>query len=173
MNETIPSPLDERRCPRCRTLFHSGTRHCIECGFTPTMPIEDRIRLGLVKPHKKLEPEDGQSVLEVMKAFNLTLPSNAIQWRVARRSDGNGGSIPFIPGTHPLYEGRVTALLTDGIVAFFAIGERLDSESPIFFGHLANLTPDEPEKSERDGSPKKPREETKRQLKLKAGYLED
>lgn len=100
------------------------------------------------KPHKKLEPEEGQLVIEIMRAHKLTLPTNAIEWRVPRTADGQP-----LKGSHSVFEGTITVLLTDGVLAWCAIG-LVEPGCPVFLGHLANLELDKPERETRPLTPR-------------------
>lgn len=121
------------------------------CGYRTTLKAEDALRLGEIKHHSKPEPEDGQRVIDVMKRYAITLPANAIEWRV-----WNGRK-----GSHPLFNTPIALLLTDGVVAWYL----LDSGVP-FFGHLSNFTEDEPEESEEKAAPRIAQKIHKRNIKL-------
>lgn len=86
------------------------------------------------------------SLIRVIGDYGVTLPRNAIEWRVCYNPQGSPGQ----PGQHILH-GQVTQLVTDGIVSWFLLGDH----QTIFFGHKANF---EPDKEESDPSlPKLPR----------------
>jgi len=121
-------------CPKCHT---KGTRsllcgrHCLECHWIKPHSKEESVRMGILKPHKKPEPNDGYSILPVLERYNLTLPKNAIEWRVAMKH-----------GSHSVYVGAVTLLLTDGVLGWYLLGDET-----CFLGHLGNFTEDEEEKA--------------------------
>lgn len=152
--------MNEQKCPRCQTLL--TLRHCLACGYTKPLSLEERLRQGLIKPHSKPEPNDGAFVLPIIEAYNITLPLNAIAWRAVRLPDGTHprGEIPSLNLSCEL-------LITDGVVAWFL----LNNETP-FYGHLANFVADKPE-SEAVIRPKKAKELTAKQKALTKALLED
>lgn len=76
-------------------------------------------------------------LIGVMARYNLTLPRNAAEWRVAYGKDGQDvrGELRGI------VTGEVRLLCTDGVVAWFVLG---DGET-VLFGHLGNLVVSKPE----------------------------
>lgn len=72
------------------------------------------------------------SLIGLLSTYGLTLPRNAIEWRVCRNLEGQ----PGISGHHILH-GLVTQLLTDGIVCWFLLGDH----ETLFFGHESNFVP--------------------------------
>jgi hypothetical protein len=105
-------------CPKCNSQLNG--RHCLTCGHSEPEARQDGTN-RLVRPHKKPEPGAGDSLMRMLEKFSLTLPANAIEWRVKN-----------LVGRLPQFNKSVTLLLTDGIVAWFL----LDDQTP-FFGHLA------------------------------------
>lgn len=92
-------------------------------------------------------------LISVLSEFGITLPANAVEWRVA------GPKLPavgehrdlctpvqhlgrFVLGTHFLH-GTVSMLATDGVVAWFLLGDH----STVFFGHVRNFVPQEEPKA--------------------------
>lgn len=130
---------DTRKCPRCKTRGFSSllvSRHCLEenCGYSQQLSQAEKIEQGLIPLHKKLEPDAGFSLLRLISLHNLTLPSNAIEWR---GKDYVKGALKGLIST-------VYLIATDGIVAWFLLG---DKETP-FFGHLANFEEAKEDKAE-------------------------
>lgn len=85
------------------------------------------------------------TVTSLMSRYGITLPRNAIEWRVAFNPEGTAGQ----PGIHILH-GQVTELLTDGLVSWFLLGDH----QTIFFGHKENFEPEIPEPKPRTFGPR-------------------
>lgn len=84
-------------------------------------------------------------LIATLERYRFVLPANAIEWRAKR----DRGTIPS------LNLSSVTLLATDGIVAYFVLGD----DETLFFGHLAAFEKDEAErpvavKKERKLSPR-------------------
>lgn len=69
-------------------------------------------------------------IVDVLEAYGLTLPRNAIEWRVPRDSDNQ-----LFYGKHTALRCHVTLLLTDGVVCWFLLGDGLT----LLHGHLSNF----------------------------------
>lgn len=118
--------MNNENCPICNVPLTG--RHCLSgCGFSRATSRE-------AKPHKKPEPGDGQNLIDVMREFNITLPRNAAEWR---RADARG--------TLPAFNHTVRVLATDGVVAWFLLGDGRTT----FFGHLAAFVPEKKAQSEK------------------------
>lgn len=128
---------NENKCPRCGGRMTG--RHCLAvgCGFSRT----DASRP--IKVHDKPEPEDGQTLINLMAEHSLTFPKNAIEWRLGKNH-----------GTLPTLNLSCRCLCTDGIVAWFLL-----DDGTVFFGHVANFKADPKEGS---GGPRE-KKLTKRQ----------
>ena len=150
--ETSPEIVKNKRtnCARCNTLL-TGI-HCLAagCGWSKSPSIDEQKRSGSLKLHRKPEPEDGQGLIDLLGRFNLTLPRNAIEWRVSGKS-----------GTHTALGFTVKMLCTDGVVAWFLLGNGVTT----MFGHLSNF---EEAKEQREASASKPRGKSERQLLLES-----
>lgn len=73
-----------------------------------------------------------EGILTIMLRHGLTLPSNAIEWRAKA----------YIKGAlTPLFS-RVFLIATDGVVAWFLLGDR----ETLFFGHLSNFVEEKEER---------------------------
>lgn len=92
-------------------------------------------------------PSPQNSLIRVLGQYNLTLPKNAIEWRVCFDPGGHAG----VTGTHGLH-GTVTELITDGIVSWFLLGDH----ETLFFGHHGNFEPEPAPPSKRQPKPLKP-----------------
>ncbi len=90
------------------------------------------------------------AIVRVMTTYGITLPANAIEWRVKETK-----------GTLPSFNYSVMLLATDGILGWFLLG---DGET-LFYGHLKAFVPDEKEKVAYKG-PRKPKVKSKRQQLL-------
>lgn len=124
-NTSFPFPFmsNQAYCKTCRKPFTvKGDEHggCPKCG-------------------KDLTPRsDGRGaqddLIALMQRYGLTFGRNAIEWRVCRAKDG-GDLIGDMPGVS---SGRVRILCTDGLLAWFLLGD----DKTILFGHLANFEED-------------------------------
>lgn len=112
-------------------------------------------------------------LISVLEEFGITLPANAVEWRVC------GSKLPavgahrdiatpvqhigrFILGEHFLH-GTVSMLATDGVVAWFLLGDH----KTVFFGHVRNFKPEvEPKVFTPRPAASAPKGPTKRQLEL-------
>jgi hypothetical protein len=94
------------------------------------------------------------ALLRVMETHGLTLPRNAIEWRY-------GG---LRHGTHTALGYGVRLLATDGVVAWFLLGDDVTT----MFGHLSNFEETKEERSERPASKPASRAKSKRQLLLES-----
>ena len=111
---------------------------------------------------KKLHAEAAQSadrrwarenaLMDVMQKHKLTLPRNQAEWRVASGPDGEDLRGELVG----ILVGEVKVLCTDGLLAYFLLG---DGET-VVYGHLANLKAAKREDGgprRADGKPKAPR----------------
>lgn len=73
------------------------------------------------------------SLIRVCAGFGLTLPKNAMEWRVPTKP---------ARGKLPSFNCEAELLCTDGIVAWFAV------DGKPFFGHLAAFAVNAPPKAE-------------------------
>lgn len=125
-------PDQTGRCPKCAGTMTG--KHCLACGFS--WP-----RAKPVKPHNKLEPSAGDELIALLKRCRITLDdATEKNWRCAKQRTGTIASLGFA-GVKPL--------LTDGIVAWFELGN-----GELFYGHLANWEADATERAA--GAPRKP-----------------
>lgn len=122
-------------------------RHCLACGHSVPEHKEPKL-------HVAVEPEDGQPLVDVLREHGLTLPKDAIAWRVKS-----------VVGNIPTLDLQCRLILTNGVVAWFILG----NGTP-FFGHLDNFKPDKVEGAGYKGprKAKAPREKSKRQLLLES-----
>jgi hypothetical protein len=99
------------------------------------------------------DPND--KLIACLSEYQITLPRNAIEWRLCYAE----GDEPLI-GEHILH-GLVRCLMTDGVVAWFLLGDH----ETLFFGHLSNF---ESERLAKEYIPRatKPKQPSKRQLAL-------
>lgn len=88
-------------------------------------------------------------LIATLEQYRFVLPANAIEWR-ARRTKGSSPSLNL---------SSVTLLATDGIVAYFVLGD----DETLFYGHLAAF---EEDKAERPRAVKKERKLSPRQQLL-------
>lgn len=91
------------------------------------------------------------ALLSVMEQHGLTLPRNAIEWRYGQLK----------VGTHTALGFTVRLLCTDGVVAWFLLGDGVTT----MFGHLTNF---EETKEEREASVPRAKQKSKRQLLLES-----
>ncbi len=108
--------------------------------------IENEIESALAADKRQAKDD---SLVRIMTTYGITLPANAIEWRVKEAK-----------GTLPAFNYSVTLLVTDGILGWFLLG---DGET-LFYGHLAAFVPDEKEKVYK--GPRKPKVKSKRQQLL-------
>lgn len=161
MNSDNPAPsiLLPGHCPRCH---EQGTkslllgRHCLTCGYTRPWSQEEQIRLGVLKPHDKPEPGDGQALISLIGKYSLVLPKNSSEWRVALTPEGRHPQ-----GSHAQLFSSLTLLCTDGVVAFALLG---DDETVVFI-QLKAFIPREEDKPAMEHR-KSPKSKSKKQLEL-------
>lgn len=124
---------EDNKCPKCGAQL--TRRHCLTCEYS--IPIKT-----IPKPHKKLEPRANFAFVKIIGHYGISLPKNAIEWRLCRNSDNEIG----IVGNHSIH-GLVTHLITDGIVSWFLLGDH----ETLFFGHASNFEPSVEEKPKAKG----------------------
>jgi len=95
------------------------------CGWSRSATQEELLRSGKLKLHAKPEPSEGAELIALLAKHGLTLPRNAIEWR-----DGKG-----VLGTHTALGFQVRLLCTDGVCAWFLLGDDVTT----LFGHLSNF----------------------------------
>lgn len=90
-------------------------------------------------------------LIQTLAEYKFVLPGNAIEWR-AKRTRGSIPSLNF---------NSVTMLATDGVVAYFVLGD----DVTLFYGHLAAF---EEDKGELEPKPKKEKKLSPRQTILQS-----
>lgn len=93
-----------------------------------------------------LATEKPQTMIQLMAAYGLTLPSNAIEWRIQW---DEVAKLPPRGKLKPLFA-KVYCLATDGVVAWFLLADR----ATLFHGHLGNFERERAETTSRQPAAK-------------------